>query len=184
MKLPAPLGYLVRIYGSWYNWLVTIAAAAIYYEIFQYLLYVSSKGIVILEVPLSLVAGLDTSASVLITLGFYSFSRALGSRQKSLTGASSGALSTLSVIVAGVSVSCACQAPIIYSLLYFLGLNSLEASTIVVELNDYQDQIIWLLILLNIVTITLTLIRFSRSATLSNDSFKTTPNQNLHKKEN
>jgi hypothetical protein len=149
---PVQLTVLARVYGSWKYDLITIAAAILYYWIFEYLIEASSRGIILLSIPAYLIYILVITAAISITLGIFSLSHALRQR-KILAGTSSSTVSTFSVLAAGISVGCACQAPILYNLLYFLGLNTLEASSIVVGINDYQVQIISLLIILNVLMI-------------------------------
>jgi hypothetical protein len=175
MKLPAELATLADVYRSWHYWLITIFAVVVYYEIFRYLIFISGRGVIILAVPSYLVYVLDTSASVLLTLGFFYFGQALQKKRKLLATTSSGALSSLSMVVAGISVGCACQAPILYNLLYFLGLNSLEASGIVVGIDDYQVQIMWLLVLLNISLIAITTRRIAKTSPQATKNSKKTP---------
>ena len=150
--IPRQLIAFFGVYRSWYYWLVTTTIAFFYYFILQYLIEVSNKGIVIVTVPQYLIFFLDISASILITLGVYSVRQTLAKR-RALSGASSGLVSSISVLTASVSVSCACQAPILYNILYFLGLNSFEASGIVVTLNDLQVPILWALVGLNLAMI-------------------------------
>jgi hypothetical protein len=82
---------------------------------------------------------------------------------KIVPGASIGS-STLSVFIGGVIAGCACQAPILYNLLYFLGLNALEASGLVASVDVYQFEIMWLLILLNLGMIILVLSKIPSTA--------------------
>lgn len=146
--MPRQLAALSRVYRSWRYWLLTTIIAFFYYFLLQYLIEVSNRGIVIITIPQYLVFLLDVSAAILITLGVYSARQTLIKR-KALSGASSGLVSSISVLTAGVSVSCACQAPILYNILYFFGLNSFEASGIVVTVNDLQVPILWILVGLN-----------------------------------
>ena len=165
--IPKQLRAFVRVYKSGWSWLITAVAGLVYYWIFQVFVAASSGGIVLLVVPLNLVYTLDISASILITLGIFSFRLAIR-RAKIVTSTSSSAVSTFSILAAGVSAGCACQAPILFNLLYFLGLNSLEASSIVVSINDYQIQIILALIVLNVIMILVTASRIAANFSSTN----------------
>lgn len=147
----SPLRGLWQVYSSWRYWIVTAAVAFIYYEVFRYLIAVSNHGLQLLSAPLYLIYALNLAAAIAITISIYSMVQSLKSRITA--GASSGALSTISVLVAGITVGCACQAPILYTLLYFVGLNSIEASGIVVTMDDYSTPIMWALVLLNVALI-------------------------------
>jgi hypothetical protein len=162
--IPRQIRTLGLAYRSWHYWLLTASAGVIYYFILQYLIEISNKGIVIITVPKYLLFLLDITAAISITLGVYSVRQSL-IRTRALSGASSGVVSSLSVLTAGVSVSCACQAPILYNILYFVGLNSFEASGIVVTINDLQVPIMWGLVALNLIVI---LIITTRTGPISN----------------
>ncbi len=112
---------------------------------------VSNHGLTLLSAPSYLIYLLDLLASMSITLSVYSLSQAL--KAKLAAGAATGFVSSISVLTAGISVGCACQAPILYNFLYFFGLNSLEASSIVVAIDNYEIPIMSGLILLNLITI-------------------------------
>jgi hypothetical protein len=147
----SPLKGLWRVYNSWKSWILTAAIALVYYLLFRYLVTLSNHGILFLSVPAYLIYALDILASILITSGIYSIVRTTGKRR--VSGSSSGFVSAASILAAGISVGCACQAPILYSILYLVGLNSIEASGIVVTIVDYNIEILWLLVLINLIMI-------------------------------
>jgi hypothetical protein len=154
---------LKKVYRSWKYDILNIIIVIAYYYLFQYLVLISTRGIVIQTTPAYLIYFLDGSASVLITLSIYSVAQRLSNRKRIVTGASSGAVSAGSILAAGISAGCACQAPVLYNLLYFFGLNAFEASSFVAIVDQYQIEIMWVLLLINIGIIFLTLSRMQAS---------------------
>jgi hypothetical protein len=149
---------LLEVYRSWKFILLNIVVGIAYYYLFQYLILLSSRGLVIQTAPPILVYSLDLSASVVLTLSVYSVHQRL-SKKRIEAGASSSVVGTGSILAAGITAGCACQAPILYSVLYFLGLNALEASGFVALVNEYQIPILLILILINAIVIFITLTR-------------------------
>jgi hypothetical protein len=156
--LPSKVQLLIRVYRNRKFLLLNICIGVVYYFLYQYLIFLSTQGILVQSVPAYLVYLLALSASVVITLSVYSVSQRLP-RKKIVRGASSGVLGTASIVVAGITAGCACQAPILYNILYFVGLNTLEASSFVAMVNFYQIEIILALIAINVVLAYLTLSR-------------------------
>lgn len=153
---------LLEVYRSWKFLLLNIVVGIIYYYLFEDMILISSRGLVILTAPPILVYSLDLGASAVLTLSVFSVHQRL-SKKRIAAGTSSGALGTASVLAAGITAGCSCQVPILYSILYFLGLNALEASGLVALVNEYQIEILLTLIVINIVLLFATLSRIQIS---------------------
>ena len=125
-----------------------IAAAVVYYYLFAYFVSLENFGIVVYSVPAYMVYLLAISASVLLTITVYSLS--LRIKQGLQTSSPAGLVASISTVVGGCVAGCACQAPILYNLLYFIGLNAFEASGIVTVLVAYDFEINLALIILNV----------------------------------
>lgn len=125
----------------------------VYYLSFRYLISSSNGGLVLIAVPIYLVYALISTASILFTLSVYSLISSFPRTGRN--GAPPGIFSAFSVFVGGVSAGCACQAPILYGMLYFLGLNSLEASGLVTSFADHENAIMEAMIAVNLILIVL-----------------------------
>lgn len=136
---------------GWKYLAIFVATLLVYDLFFHYMITTSDYGIFLVTVPLYLIYLLIVSAALLVTLGVYSASMIRYRSTK--RGVSSGFYGTFSVLVGGISAGCACQAPILYGVLYFVGLNSLEASSFVTIFSSHEKSILEILILLNILLI-------------------------------
>jgi hypothetical protein len=139
---------LAMIYRSPKYMVLTIASAALYYLLFNYFVSLDNHGIVIYSEPVYLVYSLAITAAVLLTITVYSLTLRL--RRRAQASSSAGLLASISTVVGGCITGCACQAPILYNLLYFVGLNAFEASGIVSTLLAYDFDINVALIALNL----------------------------------
>ena len=153
---------MLEVYRSWKFLFLNVVVGIVYYFLFQYMILISSRGLIIQTAPPVLVYSLDLSASVVLTLSVFSVHQRL-SKKRIATSSSTGALGTGSVLAAGVTAGCACQTPVLYSVLYFFGLNALEASGIVALINEYQIEIFLTLIAINIFAIFVMLLRIQIS---------------------
>jgi len=143
---------ILRVFQKWQYLAVLVVSALLYFSIFQYLVASSNFGIVPLTVPIYLLYLLVATASIQVALSIYLVAQT-ATRIRIVRETSRGILGTLSVIVGGLSAGCSCQAPVLYSLLYFLGFNSLEASSFVVMFAKFQIEIFVAIILINLVFI-------------------------------
>jgi hypothetical protein len=141
---------LAAIYRSPKYMVLTIAAAASYYYLFNYFVSLDNHGIVIYSEPVYLVYSLAITAALLLTITVYSVTLRLRNRVQS-SSSSAGLLASTSTVVGGCVTGCACQAPILYYLLYFFGMNAFEASGIVSTILAYDFDINVALIVLNLV---------------------------------
>jgi hypothetical protein len=132
---------------NWKYLVLNLVTFSAYYLGFRYLISSSDYGFVLITVPMYLVYLLIGSASVLFTLSVYSLF--MGLPRSNRKSAPSGFFSAFSVFLGGLSAGCACQAPILYGFLYFLGLNSLEASGLVSIFADHETGILESIIALN-----------------------------------
>lgn len=115
---------------------------------------------------------LSLSASLLLTMTVYAFS--LRIREGVRAGPVRGLFGSISAAVGGSVAGCACQAPILYNLLYFLGMNAFEASGLVTLAATYQTELNVLLILLNILMTYSILSKVSNKAGRSRPDDETT----------
>jgi hypothetical protein len=139
---------LATIYRSPKYVVLTIAAAASYYYLFNYFVSLNNHGIIIYSEPVYLVYSLAITAALLLTITVYSLSLRMRNRVQS--SSSAGLLASISTVVGGCVTGCACQAPILYYLLYFFGMNAFEASGIVSTILAYDFYINVGLIVLNL----------------------------------
>jgi len=151
---------LVDVYGHWEYSIVSLIVAVVYFLLFRFLITSSNYGIVLITLPTFLVILLIMTASILLTVNVYVLRQAF-SRSRVTTGVSRGVFSFLSILVGGLSAGCACQAPILFGILYFLGLNSIEASSLVVAFAEYQTWITISIIILNTFLIFLSVLRIA-----------------------
>jgi len=142
---------LVTIFRSPRYVALSVIGAVVYYLVFDYFVSLSNFGIVVFSAPVYLVYMLAITASLLLTITVYSVSLRL--RRGLPSSSSAGLLASLSTIVGGSVVGCACQAPILYNLLYFFGLNAFEASGVVTPLVAFSMEINVALIVLNLVAV-------------------------------
>lgn len=155
------LRILATIYRSPKYVVLSVIAAAAYYEVFAYFVSLNNFGIVIFSAPVYLVYLLAITASLLLTITIYSVSLRL--RQGMQASSPAGLLASITTIVGGTVAGCACQAPILYNLLYFVGLNAFEASGVVTLLIAYSVEINSFLILLNLAAAYLLLSKISKA---------------------
>jgi hypothetical protein len=151
---------LATMYRSPRYAILTAAAAGVYYYLFNYFVSLDNRGIVIYSGPVYLVYLLAITAAILLTITVYSLSLRLRHGVKASSRA--GFLASFSTVVGGCITGCACQAPILYNILYFVGLNAFEASGIVSTLLSYDFEINVALILLNLVAAYWLLSKISR----------------------
>lgn len=142
------LRMLALIYRSPKYVLLTVFAAGLYYLLFNYFVSLENYGLVIYSEPAYLVYLLSLSASVLLTITVYTLSLRL--RRGLRTSSRAGLLASLSTVVGGCITGCACQAPILYSIVYFFGLNAFEASGVVTLFVAHDSEINAALVLLNV----------------------------------
>jgi hypothetical protein len=149
---------LVSLYSSWTTLLVNGVFFVAYYAVFYELITRSNSGYFLLTVPLSLLVGFVLASSVLATVAVLYLRLSL--RRRALPGIVE---SPVGVAVGTFVVSCSCNLPLIAPLMYFLGLNSIEVSGVESFLAAYQQSIVGLIILLDIVSIYYYLRQISRS---------------------
>lgn len=137
----------------------------VYYLVFRYLITSSNDGLVLITIPSYLVFALIGSASILLTLSVHSFFLILPHNRKN--GVPSGIFSSFSVFIGGIAAGCACQAPILYGFLYFVGLNSLEASGLVTSFADHEVAIIEAMVAINMILIVLFSRRIQKNCKLN-----------------
>jgi hypothetical protein len=140
---------------------LALGGVIVYYFVFNYLVSLNNIGIVINSGPVYFVYLLAITASVLLTLTAYSVSLRLRSGLRKASPM--GFVATITPIIGGGVTGCACQAPILYNLLYFVGLNSFEASGFVTLVAAYALEIDAALILLNLVAAYAVLSKISRA---------------------
>lgn len=161
LRIQSNLRALEIVYRSPKYLALTLAGGVLYYLIFNYIVSLNNVGIVIYSAPVYLVYLLSFTASLLLTLTVYSAS--LRIRHGLRTASSMGLVASISTIVGGGVTACACEAPILYNLLYFLGLNAFEASGFVALIGAYIFEIDAVLILLNVAAAYMVLSKISRT---------------------
>jgi hypothetical protein len=153
------LEVLKKIFTSPFYILITIAAIVAYYELFQYLILSSNKGLFLVTVPLYLIYALVFSASVLLTTSVYAVHSSIRARY---AGAEGGVLSVLSSSLGGLVVGCSCYAPILSSVMYAIGFGTLQVSGAISFLGVYQAWFVVLFVAANLIFIYYQLGRITR----------------------
>ncbi len=138
------------IFSSPFYIAVGIAAIAVYYELFHYMITSSNEGIFLVTVPLYMVYALILTAAVLLTTSIYAVGKSLRIKY---AGAEGGILSIFTSSVGGLVVGCSCYAPIFSSVLYAVGFGTLQVSSAISFLGAYQEWFVVLFIAANLIFI-------------------------------
>jgi len=125
--------------------LAALAAAAAYYLLFLYVMDYG-MGVPFVAVPMYLVFALIASSAVLVSLSAYELAR----RLLVVTAGEGGAISVCTASFGCMIAGCGCYAPLVSSLLYTMGLGAIQVSGAIALLGDYQEWLIFLLIIINL----------------------------------
>src|SRR5579872_6496239 len=143
------LADLLTTRDTWIFLPTMFLSGTLYYLLFFRLIATSNYGIISVTVPYYLTFLLVWTAALVFSFSILSLWRNRLLIRTARDG-SKGIIGSLTVILGGLSAGCSCQAPIIYSLLYFLGFNSILASSFVAILDKYQIPIFGGLVILNL----------------------------------
>ncbi len=140
------------IFTSYPYIIIAILGSIIYYFFFSYLISASSYGAFIFTVPSYLIYLLVISSGILLAVSAYILRRSTG---RFGLGASNSTASALTTIIGGLIAGCGCSAPVLYSILSFLGITaadsfSISAFSIINSINQFQIPALFFLIGLNI----------------------------------
>ncbi|MGC8586671.1 MAG: hypothetical protein ACP5K9_00030 [Candidatus Micrarchaeia archaeon] len=135
---------LKTIYSSYFYWAATAIAAIAYY--FFYMFVISTEHILFVQAPMLMVYLLIISSSVLLAVAIYSIRQLVHVSRSVATGGWSVFASAAGTAL----ISCGCESPIIAPMLYLLGLNALEVSSMLSYIAAYQAYLLAALFVLNL----------------------------------
>jgi hypothetical protein len=136
---------LKKIFSSPRYVIAALLAAAAYYCLFYYVMRYGT-GIAFSSVPPYFVYALIASSAILVSLSVYELAGLFQVVDAGETGAISVCTASFGSVIAG----CGCYAPIISSLLYALGLGTIQVSGFIALMGDNQMWLISLLIIINL----------------------------------
>ncbi|MCL5239632.1 MAG: hypothetical protein M1286_04160 [Candidatus Marsarchaeota archaeon] len=139
-----------QIFASPFYIAVVVAAIAVYYELFHYLIVSSNDGIFLVTVPLYLIYALIFTASLLFATSVFAVGKSVKARY---AGAEGGVLSAFTSSIGGLVVGCSCYAPIFSSVLYAIGFGTLQVSSAISFLGAYQSWFVVVFIAANLIFI-------------------------------
>lgn len=134
-----------EVYTSAYLITLNIIFFITYYSLTYLLITYSNLGIFLVSAPFELVILMILSASITLTIAIARID--LARRRPSVLGAAS---SVGSFAIGSITLTCTCNAPIISTILYLIGFNSLLVSSLLTVLIKLQIYIIIALVLINI----------------------------------
>jgi len=117
------------------------------YALIYFAIISTTKFIILSRLSEVLIGLLIVSASILLAIATFIISRSKPS------GYAGGAFSFIASLLGSLFVSCSCQAPLLATLLYFIGLNAVEVSFLYTFLASYNAFILLAFIIVNILLI-------------------------------
>ena len=141
------IGVLKRIYTSYLYWLETVVAFVAYYAF--YMVLISRERLIFEAAPMYIIYLLIASSAVLLTIATYSIRRQFNVSKS----AAAGGWSVFASAAGTALISCGCESPIIAPMLYLIGLNALEVSSLISYIASYQTYLLSFLFLLNLLFI-------------------------------
>lgn len=122
-----------------------LIAFGAYSAFFYYLVRYSNLGSFLISLPVWLVILLTVTSAILMTASFAHFKVASRKGTLAVGGAGSAGAMTIGAAVA----SCSCSAPLVAPILYLVGLNALEVSSVIGFLAENQLFIVVVLVTWN-----------------------------------
>jgi hypothetical protein len=142
--------------------LMAAGAAVAYYLLYFYVINYG-LGAVLVTMQVYPIYALIASSAVLAALSAYELARLLDALDAGESGVVSVCTASFGVLIAG----CGCYAPIVSSLLYLFGLGAIQVSGIISLLGNYQEWLIFLMIIINLAFIYYQSGRIARKAKAS-----------------
>lgn len=145
---PGVLRTFVALYSSWKTIVTNVVFFAAYYVLFYEMIVHSNAGFFLLTIPFSLLIlfVFASSASATVAVSYLRLSL----RRRSLPGV---AQSPIGVALGAFVAGCSCNLPLLAPVMYFIGLNSLEVSGVISFLAAYQQTIIEVIVLINVLSV-------------------------------
>ncbi len=137
--------------------LANIAALAVYYFVFNFLIRYQDYGIFLVNVPTYLIYAMIASASVLLTISVYSINNTRRNQAK-FTASS---VSAVALFLGSMFGGCGCAEPLIMGLAAF-GISSGSLFSVNAIMTVYSIQIFYVLILFNLVFVVYYLNKLSK----------------------
>ncbi len=139
---------VIKIYKRPRYILLNIASIIVYYYIFTILISYQNYGILLIELPISLIYAMILLSSILFTISIYAIKNTIKNQAK-ITGS---ATSIITILFGGVIGGCGCAAPIIYGLTA-IGISLSTTSYMAYIINDYITQIFLVVLLIDTILI-------------------------------
>jgi hypothetical protein len=156
---------LLYIYKKPAYLLLTVVSTALYYTAFTMLQH-SGSVFVFTSLPSYLVYLLIITSSMLLSLGVFSVRIHLGN--SNIRKASSGIYGVVSTVFGGIIAGCGCQAPLLYSVFSTLGINIIDANTVVTAIGNNQTPLFSVLVVLNLAFLYYMLSTLSKDCSIRN----------------
>lgn len=153
-------GVLKRVFSSPRYVLLALLAAGAYYLLFLYVMDYGGMGAPFIAVPIYLLGTLIASSVVLVSLSAYELAR----RLLVITASEGGTIGVCTASFGCMIAGCGCYAPLVSSLLYTLGMGAIQVSGVIALLGNYQEWLMFLLIIINLAFIYYQTGRMARSA--------------------
>lgn len=144
--------------------MLAIGAAAYYYFIL-YIIRISNSGLVLITAPIYLIYLTVATSAVLLTVSIYSLRLSL---KNMASDVSEGAASIVTVFIGSLVSSCACTAPILGTILYGIGFDSLGVSGALSFVGSNQYLLLGIVSLANLFLIYYSLGKLSGACRLRN----------------
>ncbi len=142
---PGRLENLSKMLRSRFFIAVLVISAVSYYALFYYLV-LGNEHVFIINTPMYLVYALAVSSAAVLAASLYT-ARLIKALAK--TAASGGTFSVISATTGGIIIGCGCSMPILGSILYAFGMNSISVWGAIAFVNSYQAYLLGIIILIN-----------------------------------
>lgn len=129
---------------------LTAIFAAILYALFYYLITANNKGIFLITIPVYVIYLLVITSGILLSISVFAAAYSIASKKAEAAG---GILGILLPSIGGVVATCACDFPILASILTIFGVNTIDAVGIISEIGDYGAWIMGAMIAINLIAI-------------------------------
>lgn len=126
--------------------MVFAVSALAYYALFYYVI-ISSSHVFITNTPVYLIYAVSLSSALVLAASLYTARISISSAKRAASGSSA---SMLTVLSGSIISGCGCSTPILGSLLYPLGMNSIGVWGIVSFVNTYQNYLMGIIIAINV----------------------------------
>lgn len=153
------------IFSSPFSLVLLATASIAYYYFIRYIIRISGSGLALVTAPIYLIYLTVVTSGLLLTISIYSLHLSLKSMASEV---SEGAASVVTVFIGSLVSSCGCSAPILGTILYGIGFDSVGVSGILSFVGSNQYLLLGIISLANLLLIYYSLGKLSGECKLKN----------------